>query len=282
MLTERKNISGFTLIELLVVIAIIAILAAILFPVFAKVREKARQTSCLSNERQLGLAFAQYTTDFDQTWPDTDLHTLAVPGIVNDGQGYASTLFGYLTSTAILKCPDDNTPIAPIAATSLKEYPVSYGYNVNMAGVGEAGLTAPDSTVTAFEVYSVQANVKETYSSDTLNGDGSSVTNASYAGDGTSDVLNPVGTFYATGDIGGRTFDAAVTVVNTRHSGGANYLFGDGHAKWLRGAAISSGATPLGIGCTQDAGTATCGTAPTAASIDQLTTQNFQATFSPK
>jgi len=60
---------GFTLIELLVVIAIIAILAAILFPVFAKVREKARQTSCLSNEKQLGLAITQYVQDYDEKLP---------------------------------------------------------------------------------------------------------------------------------------------------------------------------------------------------------------------
>jgi len=61
--------SGFTLIELLVVIAIIAILAAILFPVFAKVREKARQTMCLSNEKQIGLAVVQYNQDYDECYP---------------------------------------------------------------------------------------------------------------------------------------------------------------------------------------------------------------------
>jgi len=64
-----RNRSAFTLIELIVVIAIIAILAAILFPVFAQAREKARQTSCLSNERQLGLAVIQYVQDYDQTYP---------------------------------------------------------------------------------------------------------------------------------------------------------------------------------------------------------------------
>jgi prepilin-type N-terminal cleavage/methylation domain-containing protein/prepilin-type processing-associated H-X9-DG protein len=65
----KKSKLGFTLIELLVVIAIIAILAAILFPVFAKVREKARQTTCLSNEKQIGLAVLQYNQDFDETYP---------------------------------------------------------------------------------------------------------------------------------------------------------------------------------------------------------------------
>jgi prepilin-type N-terminal cleavage/methylation domain-containing protein len=67
--TVRKK--GFTLIELLVVIAIIAILAAILFPVFARAREKARQSACLSNVKQLGLGIMQYVQDYDGMYPDS-------------------------------------------------------------------------------------------------------------------------------------------------------------------------------------------------------------------
>src|SRR5579862_6939215 len=65
-----RHARGFTLIELLVVLAIISVLAAILFPVFAQAREKARQTPCLSNERQLGMAFLQYVQDYDETYPN--------------------------------------------------------------------------------------------------------------------------------------------------------------------------------------------------------------------
>jgi prepilin-type N-terminal cleavage/methylation domain-containing protein len=69
MFQERSAHRGFTLIELLVVIAIIAILAALLFPVFAQVREKARQTTCLSNVRQIGMAMTLYMQDYDETFP---------------------------------------------------------------------------------------------------------------------------------------------------------------------------------------------------------------------
>ena len=68
-MSHRPRMGGFTLIELLVVIAIIAILAAILFPVFAKAREKARQISCLSNMKQLSLGFLQYAQDSDERFP---------------------------------------------------------------------------------------------------------------------------------------------------------------------------------------------------------------------
>src|SRR5947209_15517704 len=78
---ERKK--GFTLIELLVVIAIIAILAAILFPVFARAREKSRQISCLSNLKNIGLATLMYAQDYDETFPTGMVY--AVPGPLSAG-----------------------------------------------------------------------------------------------------------------------------------------------------------------------------------------------------
>lgn len=87
---------GFTLIELLVVIAIIAILAAILFPVFAKAREKARQSSCLSNIKQVGLAFMQYSQDYDER----------LPAGYSGGVGWwTSAITPYMKNTQILTCP---------------------------------------------------------------------------------------------------------------------------------------------------------------------------------
>ena len=93
----RSN-RGFTLIELLVVIAIIAILAAILFPVFAQAREKARQTSCLSNMKQVGLGLLMYTQDYDEQFPRAD-YTLPVgtPSPLNPGAtgGFARRINHY-------------------------------------------------------------------------------------------------------------------------------------------------------------------------------------------
>src|SRR5579859_7650804 len=95
----KKRMSGFTLIELLVVIAIIAILAAILFPVFAQAREKARQTGCLSNEKQIGLGILQYVQDYDEKYPQSEdehyvqWYDMVFPYIKN-GDKYAGISYG--------------------------------------------------------------------------------------------------------------------------------------------------------------------------------------------
>src|SRR5947209_10345718 len=99
MKSMRSVRNAFTLIELLVVIAIISILAAILFPVFAKVREKARQTACLSNCRQIGLAFMQYAQDNEERLPlSTD---------TSRDLSWVATLQPYLKNRQIYRCPDD-------------------------------------------------------------------------------------------------------------------------------------------------------------------------------
>jgi prepilin-type N-terminal cleavage/methylation domain-containing protein/prepilin-type processing-associated H-X9-DG protein len=101
---------GFTLIELLVVIAIIAILAAILFPVFAQAREKARQTSCLSNGKQIGLGLAMYVQDYDETMPTGLPHTNSINGGVASSnywsrEPYDSQIAPYLKNDGVFNCP---------------------------------------------------------------------------------------------------------------------------------------------------------------------------------
>ncbi len=114
--------SGFTLIELLVVIAIIALLAAILFPVFARARENARKSSCQSNLKQLGLGIAQYTQDYDESFPISDN---AYPG---GASGFSTTIvFGptewpgkvmpYLKSRQIFRCPSSSPHPSNVAGT---------------------------------------------------------------------------------------------------------------------------------------------------------------------
>jgi prepilin-type N-terminal cleavage/methylation domain-containing protein/prepilin-type processing-associated H-X9-DG protein len=123
---------GFTLIELLVVIAIIAILAAILFPVFARAREKARQTTCLSNLKQIALASQMYSQDYDGNFPSS-LIGGAVPGSYDQANinimvageryygGYPTLLNPYIKNTQVFWCPSDNTyepstsPTAPVS-----------------------------------------------------------------------------------------------------------------------------------------------------------------------
>src|SRR5580698_8396520 len=107
-ISHRRNAAGsrpragFTLIELLVVIAIIAILAAILFPVFAQVREKARQTSCESNLKQLGLAIIQYNQDYDEKYP------IGFTDWVGTAATWSVIISPYVKTFKVYQCPDDS------------------------------------------------------------------------------------------------------------------------------------------------------------------------------
>jgi len=125
-----KKSSAFTLIELLVVIAIIAILAAILFPVFAKVREKARQTSCLSNEKQMGLAFMQYIQDNEEKFP------AAWDSNRQPATNWGQMIFPYVKSLQVFVCPS-NSVAATYSTMSFTDgngpkIPASYTMNANL------------------------------------------------------------------------------------------------------------------------------------------------------
>jgi prepilin-type N-terminal cleavage/methylation domain-containing protein/prepilin-type processing-associated H-X9-DG protein len=128
---SRKPHSGFTLIELLVVIAIIAILAAILFPVFARAREKARQAACMSNMKQIGLAFMQYTQDYDETFPMRYGDACPPDCENNKVRSWKNMVMPYLRSFDVYRCPsnaaaEDADSIGRSAANKVGVYPAGY------------------------------------------------------------------------------------------------------------------------------------------------------------
>jgi len=210
----RRN--GFTLIELLVVIAIIAILAAILFPVFARAREKARQSSCQSNEKQISLAILQYVQDYDERFPLFD-HRL---------NGNTSVLYWrqniqpYMKNTQVFRCPSDS----------------------------DTGLDANGNPRT----YCVNERFFQWGGSPTAPASGYGVTLASMVDPaGTLLGCEQVALYYAqirdwvpndtSQQIGFLGPGATITSVPKppMHNDGLNVFFGDGHVKWVKGQAIA-------------------------------------------
>ena len=243
---------GFTLIELLVVIAIIAILAAILFPVFAKAREKARQTSCLSGIKQLGLGFLQYNQDYDELEPCGTFTQASLPSAVYWGSGWAGQIYSYVKSPGVYHCADDPTEQKTNGTYTL--YPLSYAFNYLLGITPTTKFTNTAETILLDETQGQVVNVTDPQEVGTL---------ALHSGSDFSD--NPVfetmagtqqcctgigptsanannGLEYAMGALGdrGHTAPHSDTVPGPRHSGGANWLMTDGHAKWCIGAAVCS------------------------------------------
>ena len=195
---------GFTLIELLVVIAIIGALAALLFPVFVRVRENGRRTTCISNERQLGLAFLAYAQDNGERLPVQHGDDSADPvknrnAITSD---WALKLKPFLTSLEIARCPDDTKSVPytdPQTGTVVLH---SYAVPQNVGGQPLTRIPAAARTVLLVETYTW----------------------------GTSESLDSIA-----GVLGRTAFDDRQWLPVFRHNGSANYLFLDGHVKTLPG-----------------------------------------------
>ncbi len=228
---RHRSRSGFTLIELLVVIAIIAILAAILFPVFQKVRENARRAACLSNEKQLGLAFTQYTQDYDENLPTGGLYSNNY-----NGSGWAGPLFPFLKSTGVFTCPDNVLPSSPP-----KPNLISYAYNQALVRtIANTNLVPALSTFNTpahtVLLYEVRGATWDQATDSPLPG-----TDYSPAGEGINGTLPA--SLYDTGYFHGETSGSFANNYQPtgRHGDFSNYLFEDGHVKSLRGSSVSVG-----------------------------------------
>jgi len=259
-----KRPNGFTLIELLVVIAIIAILAAILFPVFAKAREKARAISCVSNLKQLGLGFTQYTQDNDENFP---------VGVIPQGlgQGWAGTIYPYVKSTGVYRCPDDDA--SQHTNGSVVSYPVSYSANLNFlrtdysgpdaSGQAISALHSPAKTVMLSEVKGIFGPITDTAENNGFANVISSVNNGNPQGQ----VFPFRNDRYAqggnmeTGCLGHRDCTAYVLTPPFgegyasklgRHTDGSNFLLADCHAKFMRGSSVSGGFVAHAEDCNED------------------------------
>ncbi len=138
--------SGFTLIELLVVIAIIAILAAILFPVFARAREKAKQASCLSNLKQFGIAMHMYSSDYDD---------FLVPHAAGTNLRWPERLFPYIKNKEIYRCPSADKKLCwNYLGVLFGGYGINYDlHHVSLGAPFElAKINYPSQTLTLFDI----------------------------------------------------------------------------------------------------------------------------------
>lgn len=214
----RQGAFGFTLIELLVVIAIIAILAAILFPVFAQAREKARQTSCMSNTKNLVTGWLMYAQDADET-----TIPYSTTGGSYSGQAFAwnKVIQPYVKNKQILLCPSNSDKVT------------GFTYNFTMAQNGKS-LAAiqlltqtpvfADCVSTITDANAKLRSVNQTHAFLIPGG------TAGYRHDGR--ILADPDKDPQTRN-GGWTPDRGGRINGGIHSDGANYAFGDGHAKWL-------------------------------------------------
>ena len=134
--------AAFTLIELLVVIAIIAILAAILFPVFARARENARRSSCQSNLKQIALGVKQYIQDYDEKFPLATAALTASAGTV----GWADSIQPYLKSSQIYQCPSESNAPTGTPVVGSNDY-TDYWYNAGLSWNGDTGTANYSSSV---------------------------------------------------------------------------------------------------------------------------------------
>jgi prepilin-type N-terminal cleavage/methylation domain-containing protein/prepilin-type processing-associated H-X9-DG protein len=213
---------GFTLIELLVVIAIIAILAAILFPVFARARENARRASCQSNLKQLGIGMQMYLQDVDGMYPPYNNfgHSFTPP---SPDIGWGEAIFPYLKSQQIFQCPSEKTK--PSASGDFGTGFSDYFYNSNF-GVGWKAYGWGSSPNQHYQIKDSAVSAPAVV---VMFGDNKSSSSSNSASCFSSTLADCPKATPLTGTVTPPDADARV-----RHLEGANYAFADGHVKWLK------------------------------------------------
>jgi|LSQX01.3.fsa_nt_gb prepilin-type N-terminal cleavage/methylation domain-containing protein/prepilin-type processing-associated H-X9-DG protein len=197
---------GFTLIELLVVIAIIAILAAILFPVFAKAREKARAASCLSNMKQLAIGISMYVQDYDERYmynsfgPGVGSYPTPDGGTASNYMLWMFEVYPYVKNVQLFNCPSAGQTFTGAYSGNMR-----YGWNTQLDGKAQAQIVYPAECIALAETC---------------------------FSNGSSGTGNPYRIFYV---VATDTFDTTNGgFIDPRHNDGLNAAFCDGHAKWIK------------------------------------------------
>ncbi len=215
---------GFTLIELLVVIAIIAILAAILFPVFARAREKARQTSCLSNIKQLVLGVQMYAQDYDQFLPMSITGGYGQPGKTNENRCWwgEAVLQPYLKNRQIFHCPS-----GAYTSSTYPAYAPNNNFSWNGGSLAITDLASPAGSSYFADVAQLGTSVLGNLDPTTWleHETGYSHHNWYPPQNRTGSLSTPYYEMTNSSDYRRRPVP--------RHNGGLNVAYLDGHAKWL-------------------------------------------------
>jgi len=237
---STNSLRAFTLIELLVVIAIISILAAILFPVFARARESARRASCMSNLKQIGLGIMMYVQDYDEKYPLSFTYHTEVPPTGSWGSsssGYywfwQQIIYSYTKNVQLYSCPSGDT-------TAAYPYSGNYGTNDNIMSTATSltlsALDSPSTTYLAFDAGPYRMMISSSR----------------------DDVTSPQGYYWylpgsqkytgcaATGCHGvdiSAGFKHSDFNSDGRHFDGNNVIFADGHVKWTKTATMWNEAT---------------------------------------
>ncbi len=245
-----KKSNGFTLIELLVVIAIIAILAAILFPAFAKARESARRASCSSNLKQIGLGIMQYAQEYDESYPN---------GMgSNFDNNWASNTQPYIKSIDVFHCPSETSTAFPTGITIGGYFgaPISYAgnaltvyrnganRNLGVLGASQGWIADVPTKMSTVQRPSDTVMVTEKLNGDVMGHTGNTVANFSFWGP--PSLFTNEGFWdapYGAQEIPDGTKAASTSsnypngangAVSTPHLETANFLFVDGHVKSMR------------------------------------------------